>query len=138
MNRRSARFALAVPVRPGDTIMALGGGQIYVQGWVEEPGSQKMTRGLTLLGAIAAAGGASFPAKKSTVQILREGEGAGAGRVAKVVDLEEIEEGKQEDVPLREGDLIVVEAQSAKLVGYGFYQFFSTVMRVGVSVASPF
>lgn len=136
MNRKSARFALAVPVRPGDTIMALGGGQVFVQGWVETPGAQPMVRGLTLLGAIAAAGGASYPAKKSTVQILREQEGA--DRLVKVVDLEDVEAGRAEDVRLREGDLVVVDAHGAKLVGYGVYQFFSNVMRVGVSLASPF
>ncbi|MDG2308732.1 MAG: polysaccharide export protein [Candidatus Binatia bacterium] len=136
MNRRSAQFALAVPVRPGDTIMALGGGQIFVQGWVEEPGAQKMARGLTLLGAIAAAGGTSYPAQKSTVQVLREQ--SGSDRVVKIVDLEDIEQGRAEDIRLREGDLVIVEAEGAKLVGYGVYQFFSNVMRVGVSLASPF
>lgn len=136
MNRKSARFALAVPVRPGDTIMALGGGQVFVQGWVETPGAQPMARGLTLLGAIAAAGGTSFPAKKSTVQILREQQGA--DRLVRVVDLEDVEEGRAEDIRLREGDLVVVEAEGTKLVSYGVYQFFSNVMRVGVSLASPF
>lgn len=136
MNRKSARFALAVPVRPGDTIMALGGGQVFVQGWVETPGAQPMARGLTLLGAIAAAGGTSYPAQKSTVQVLREQNGS--DRLVKTVNLEDIEEGRAEDIRLREGDLVVVEAQGAKLVGYGVYQFFSNVMRVGVSLANPF
>ena len=136
MNRRSQRFALAVPVRPGDTIMALGGGQIFVQGWVETPGAQKMTRGLTLLGAIAAAGGPSFPAKKSKVQILRDD--GGTQRLVREVDLTAIEEGRSEDIALREGDLVMVESEGVKLVGWGVYRFFSEVMRVGVSVASPF
>jgi polysaccharide export outer membrane protein len=136
MNRRSQRFALAVPVRPGDTIMALGGGQVFVQGWVETPGAQKMTRGLTLLGAIAAAGGPSFPAKKSKVEILRDD--GGTQRMVRVVDLTAIEEGKAEDIALREGDLVMVESEAVRLVGYGVYRFFSEVMRVGVSVASPF
>ncbi|MFP6663193.1 MAG: polysaccharide biosynthesis/export family protein [Deltaproteobacteria bacterium] len=136
MNSRSQRFALAVPVRPGDTIMALGGGQVFVQGWVESPGALKMTRGLTLLGAIAAAGGPSFPAKKSQVQILRDG--GGTDRIVRTVDISDIEDGKAEDIALREGDIILVEAQGGKLVAYGVYRFFSEVMRVGVSVASPF
>jgi polysaccharide export outer membrane protein len=136
MNRRSQRFALAVPVRPGDTIMALGGGQIFVQGWVETPGAQKMTRGLTLLGAIAAAGGPSFPAKKSKVQILRDD--GGTQRLVREVNLTAIEEGRSEDIALREGDLVMVESEGVKLVGWGVYRFFSEVMRVGVSVARPF
>ena len=136
MNRRSQRFALAVPVRPGDTIMALGGGQIFVQGWVANPGAQKMTRGLTLVGAIASAGGPSFPAKKSRVQILRDN--GGRQRVVQVFDLSAIEEGKSEDIALREGDLIMVDAEGFRLVGWGVFKFFSDVMRVGINVASPF
>ena len=89
-----------------------------------------------MLGAIAAAGGTSFPAQKSTVQVLREQ--TGSDRVVKIVDLDDIEKGRAEDIRLREGDLVIVEAQGAKLVGYGVYQFFSNVMRVGVSMASPF
>ena len=136
MNRRSQRFALAVPVRPGDTIMALGGGQVFVQGWVETPGAQKMTRGLTLLGAIAAAGGPSFPADKSTVQVLRDG--GGKERLLKTVNIHDIEDGTSEDLALREGDLVIVEAEGVRLVSYGVYKFFSEVMRVGVNMASPF
>jgi hypothetical protein len=32
----------------------------------------------------------------------------------------------------------MVESEGVKLVGWGVYRFFSEVMRVGVSVASPF
>ena len=51
---------LSLPVRPGDTIMVPGGAQVLVEGWVDKPGAFKMTPGLTVSGAVAAAGGALF------------------------------------------------------------------------------
>lgn len=135
MNESSQRFALGVPVRPGDTIMALGGGQVFVQGWVLQPGAYPMKRGLTALGAIGAAGGLSYPANKSTVRVLREKEGN--ERAVLAVDLEEVENGRAEDIALREGDLIEVEAEGAKLAAYGVYHFLTNVMQMGFAL-SPF
>ena len=47
------------------------------------------------MGAIAAAGGPSFPAKKSKVQILRDD--GGTQRLVREVNLTAIEEGRSED-----------------------------------------
>lgn len=135
MNESSQRFALGVPVRPGDTIMALGGGQVFVQGWVAQPGAYPMKRGLTALGAIGAAGGLSFPAKRSTVRVLREQ--ASPERAVLSIDLEAVEQGRAEDIALREGDLVEVEADGMKLAAYGVYHFFTNVMRMGFAL-SPF
>jgi polysaccharide biosynthesis/export protein len=135
MNESSQRFALNVPVRPGDTIMALGGGQVFVQGWVKQPGAYPMKRGLTALGAIGAAGGLSYPADKSSVRVLREENGT--ERAVVPIDLEQVETGRAEDIALREGDLIEVEAEGAKLAAYGVYHFFTNVMQMGFAV-SPF
>ena len=65
-------------------------------------------------------------------------DGGGKERLIKTVNIHDIEEGTSEDLALREGDLVIVEAEGVRLVGYGVYRFFSEVMRVGVSVASPF
>ena len=73
---------------------------------------------------------------KSKVQILRDD--GGTQRLVREVNLTAIEEGRSEDIALREGDLVMVESEGVKLVGWGVYRFFSEVMRVGVSVASPF
>jgi polysaccharide export outer membrane protein len=135
MNESSQRFALSIPVRPGDTIMALGGGQVFVQGWVKTPGAYPMKRGLTALGAIGAAGGLSYPADKSAVRVLREE--SSAERTVIALDLEQVETGRAEDIALREGDLIEVEAEGAKLAAYGVYHFFTNVMQMGFAV-SPF
>jgi polysaccharide biosynthesis/export protein len=135
MNEGSQRFALNVPVRPGDTIMALGGGQVFVQGWVLTPGAYPMKRGLTALGAIGAAGGLSYPANKSTVRVLRE-ESGNERRVISL-DLERVERGEAEDIALREGDLLEIEAEGTKLAAYGVYHFFTNVMQMGFAL-SPF
>ena len=48
---------LSLQVRPGDVIMVPGGGQILIEGWVEKPGAYPVTPGLTVAGAVIAAGG---------------------------------------------------------------------------------
>lgn len=53
-------------------------GQVLVEGWVEKPGSYKITPALTVLGAVAAAGGPLFPADTSAVKVIRTGKSAAA------------------------------------------------------------
>src|SRR5579864_1366811 len=48
---------LNLPVRPGDVIVVPGGGDVMVVGWVQRPGYFKVGSGLTVMGAIGAAGG---------------------------------------------------------------------------------
>src|SRR2546430_15962107 len=68
--RRSALFPYAAlfgstpRVRPGDVITVSPAGSVLVDGWVQKPGSYPVTRGLTLSGALAAAGGGLFPADR--------------------------------------------------------------------------
>src|ERR1051325_10057419 len=50
------------PVRPGDAVSGAPAGNVQVDGWVGKPGSYPVTRGLTLSGAVAAAGGPLFAA----------------------------------------------------------------------------
>ena len=59
------------PVRPRDVIKVSPAGSINVDGWVAKPGSYSVTRGLTVSGAIAAAGGHLFPADLDAVDVLR-------------------------------------------------------------------
>jgi polysaccharide export outer membrane protein len=112
--------------------MVPGGGEVLVQGWVEKPGSYKITPGLTILGAVAAAGGAMFPADTSSVELIRtDNKGR---KTAFVADLDSIKKGAQPDLSIREGDVIDVGSSSPKLVAYGIYRFFTSVMSVGASV----
>jgi polysaccharide export outer membrane protein len=57
VNRSGNQMYLNMPALPGDIVMVPGGGEVLIQGWVEKPGAYKITSGLTILGAMAAAGG---------------------------------------------------------------------------------
>lgn len=106
---------------------------MLVQGWVEKPGSYKITPGLTLLGAVAAAGGPLFAADTSAVNVMRTGKDG--GRSLLPVDLEKLKRGEQSDIPVQTGDVIEVSASSAKIVPYGVYRFFSSVFHIGAGVS---
>src|SRR5437016_10809598 len=71
VNRSGNQRYLNMPALPGDIIMVPGGGEVLVQGWVEKPGAYKITSGLTVLGAVAAAGGPLFPADTGSVELIR-------------------------------------------------------------------
>jgi polysaccharide biosynthesis/export protein len=124
---------LSIPARPGDIIMVPGAGEVLIQGWVERPGAYKITPGLTILGAVAAAGGSSFPADRGSVQLIRT-DNRGQ-KTSLVADLDAIKAGEQPDLALREGDVIDVSSSSPKLVAYGAYKFFTTIMNVGVGAS---
>lgn len=121
---------LALPVRPGDTIMVPGGAQVLVEGWVDKPGGYKMSPGLTLAGAVDAAGGTLFAADMSTVKVIRPNKNG--SKTSLVADLEKIKEGEMPDIRLQGGDIVQVSSSSAKLVPYGIYDLFRNVIRVGV------
>jgi hypothetical protein len=123
---------LSLPARPGDIIMVPGGGEVFVQGWVGKPGAYKITPGLTILAAVAAAGGTVFPADNGSVELIRtnnQGE-----KTSFAANLDAIKAGEQPDLPLREGDVIDVSSTGPKLVAYGFYRFFTSVINVGASI----
>lgn len=128
----SQQMYLALPVRPGDVIMVPGSGEVLVQGWVGKPGSYKITPGLTVLGAVAAAGGPLFPANTGSVKLIRLS--AGGKKHVSVVNLESIHRGEETDGPVQAGDIIELSSSAAKLVPYGFYSFLSQVLHFGTSL----
>jgi len=135
VNRSGNQRYLNMPALPGDIVVVPGAGEVLIQGWIERPGSYKITSGLTILGAMAAAGGTSYPADKSSVELIRTNlEGH---RSTFIADLDAIKRGEQPDLPLREGDLINVVASAPKEFAWGVYKFFTTVFNVGASANIP-
>ena len=132
LSRGEHQIYLTLPTRPGDVILVPGAGQVLVEGWVEKPGSYKITSELTVLGAVAAAGGPLYPANTSAVKVIRTGKED--GKIVLLADLEKIKHGEEPDVPVRAGDVIEVSSSAAKMVPYGFYRFFASVLNVGASV----
>jgi len=135
VNRSGNQMYFNMPVMPGDVVMVPGAGQVLIQGWIEKPGAFKITSGLTILGAVAAAGGTSFPADKSSVELIRTNKQG--HKTTFIADLEAIKSGAQPDLPLREGDVINVTSSGPKLVAYGFYRAFTSLIRVGASATIP-
>jgi polysaccharide biosynthesis/export protein len=102
--------ALNVPILPGDVINIPAESKvtIYVLGAVRNPGAVEMSSSMpiTLLAAIARAGGPTDQANKSGIQIRRH-DTEGNEKVIKA-NLKDILSGKSPDVELLAGDVINV------------------------------
>jgi polysaccharide export outer membrane protein len=126
---------LSLSVRPGDVLMVPGGGQVLVEGWVAKPGAYGVSPGLTVSGVVVAAGGPLYPADTAAVKVIRTDKG-GQKRFL-TADLEKIKKGESPDISVQGGDIIEVTATTSRLVPYGLYRFFSTVISVGVGGTVP-
>ena len=126
---------MSLQVRPGDVIMVPGGGQVLVEGWVEKPGAYPVTPGLTVAGVVIAAGGQLYPADPNAVKVIRPDRGG--NKTVLLADLEKIKHGDAPDIPLQSGDIIDVAAQTSKLIPYGLYRFFTTMVNIGVGANIP-
>jgi polysaccharide export outer membrane protein len=135
VNRSGNQRYLNMPALPGDIVMVPGGGEVLIQGWVERPGAYKISSGLTILGAMAAAGGTSYPADTGSVELIRTN--SQGHKSTFIADLDAIKSGAQPDVPLREGDVINVVSYGPKLFAYGFYRVFTSLVHVGASANIP-
>jgi polysaccharide export outer membrane protein len=119
-------------VRPGDVISVAPAGSVLVDGWVDKPGSYAVTRGLTVSGAIAAAGGRVFAADQSRATVTRV---LGAGRQrAFEVDLDALAAGRVADVPLSDGDVVYVPVAPTRVVPWGLWKVAREMVHVGGSV----
>lgn len=110
---------LNLPARPGDIILVPPAGQVGVYGWVSHPGSFGVTAGMTVLGAVTAAGGAMF---SSNAELLRTEHGK---RTSIPLDLSHIESGSASDVPVQGGDVILIKSSAVGAVPYAVYTLMS-------------
>jgi len=102
---------LNIPLQPNDVINVPVDKiiNVYVFGEVNKPGALvvKMSKGITLLQAIAQAGGTADGASKSGIVIKRRDKKT--GREIKIkVNLKDIIKGKKPDIVLQEGDVVYV------------------------------
>jgi polysaccharide export outer membrane protein len=125
---------LGIPARPGDVIIVPAAGEVMVKGWVQNTGAFKITPGMTVLGAVTAAGGEMF---SSDAVILRAGSTAGAGKIEIPVDLSAIQKGTAPDVPVQGGDVVIVKKSVAGAVPYAAYTVFQK-FSTGIFPALPF
>ncbi len=103
--------SLNLPIRSGDIISVPIEEEvyIYVDGAVKKPGrfEHPASRSITLLQAIAKAGGTTDRANLKEIQVLRKGED-GTQTVIQV-NLKRIRKGKDLDPILQDGDIVVVQ-----------------------------
>ena len=121
------------PVLPGDVINLPVAGSVLVDGWVQKPGAYPITRGLTVSGAVAAAGGHAFPADQRRAEVRRvlsDGQDLSFN-----VDLEAVAKGLAPDVPVTDGDVIRLPTSYARVVPWGFWTLAKEIVHVGGSVA---
>jgi polysaccharide biosynthesis/export protein len=120
---------LAIPARPGDVIIVPPAGEVMVQGWVQNPGAFRITPGMTVLGAVTAAGGQLF---SSSAEVLRSA--ARGGKTALEVNLARVERREEPDLPVRSGDVVIVNRSVTGAVPYLLYGLFT---RFGTGMYLP-
>src|SRR6185295_5483009 len=96
------------------------------------PGSCPGTRGLTVGGAIAAAGGAQFSGDRSRT-VVRRVTPSGGSRTFEV-DLDAIAQGRVADVPIADGDVVHVPVSMARVVPWSVWTVAREMIHVGGSV----
>jgi protein involved in polysaccharide export with SLBB domain len=122
--RGSAKY-MNMPANPGDIIVVPGGGNVMVTGWVYKPGYFGVGSGLTVLGAVASAGGAMFAANTSEATLIRS-DGAG-NKISLPVNLDKIATGEAPDIPVRANDVVDVPYSDVKIGPYVFYNILTRV-----------
>jgi polysaccharide biosynthesis/export protein len=103
-----------VEVLPGDTINVPRAPVIYVVGDVARPTGLLVDNGrLTVLEALALAGGANHTAKLSAARVIHK---TPAGMTETRLQLKKMLEAKLQDVPLQPDDILFVPVSGAKVV----------------------
>lgn len=108
-NNVDAAVSQRIMVRPGDTIVVPKAGIVYVLGDVNRPGGYLMTNNeskMTLLEALALAGGVSKTAKQNHARLIRK-EG-GASYLDRQLSISDLQEGKSPDIAMQPGDVLYI------------------------------
>lgn len=116
-----------LPMRPGDVLVVPGGGNVMVIGWVQTPGYFQVGSGLTVLGAIGAAGGPMYAANTKDITLIRSNRDGTKDTIP--VNLDKIATGESTDLPVKANDVIDVPYSSVRI---GPYVFYSILSRMGV------
>jgi polysaccharide export outer membrane protein len=123
--------SLQLPVRSGDVIFVKEGGQVFVDGWVEDPKPYPLKRAMTLTQAIGKAGGLHFAAAPSSVTLSRE-DSNGVVRDYPV-DFNALRNGSEKDIYLEPGDKIHVPGSPMKVGAWGVYNALTSIIRFSIA-----
>jgi polysaccharide biosynthesis/export protein len=125
-----------VEVFPGDTITVPRAPVIYVVGDVGHPSGLLIDNGsLTVLQAIALAGGTNHTAKMSGVRIIRKGP---AGMTETKVPLKKMLEAKAPDITLQADDILFIPLSGARLAAsQGLQAAMTATTGIAIVTAHP-
>ena len=125
-----------VDIQPGDTIMVPRAPIIYVVGDVGRPSGLLVDNGsLTVMQAIALAGGTNKTAKLGAVRIIRKGPN---GMTETLVPLKKMLEAKAPDVPLQGDDILFVPVSGGRvLAGRTFEAAMAAATAVTIYTVHP-
>ena len=105
------------------------GGFFYVEGAVNRPGAYPQRGDSTVLKALAQAGGLSFEAQRSSLRVLQRNT---AGHwEAKEVNYSAIRDDPSQDIPLRSGDIVVVESGAIRVAWSNFFRVATPLALLG-------
>ncbi len=126
----SGGIPLEIPVRGGDMIIIPEAGKVMVEGEVEKPGGIDLGQQLTVLGALAAAGGITYGAKVDEIEVIREG--GIEDKLRLVLDLGKMASGEDKDVRLRNGDIVRVPSDSGRRLTQDTFEGLTKLINFGV------
>lgn len=122
---------LQLPVRGGDVIFVKEGGQVYVEGWVEDPKPYPLKRAMTLTQAITKAGGLHFGASPGSIDLSREDAGGALRQYP--VNFNALRNGSEKDIYLQPGDKIYVSGNPLKVFAWGVYSTLTSIVRFSIA-----
>ena len=114
-----AETASYIKLSGGDSILVPKAGVIFVEGAVEKPGSYPIEGQAGVLKAIALAGGVPWEGNQGAVRVIRDIAGQS---VAMDVNLAKVRKQTDEDVILKDGDIVVVSYSTTKRFISGFFE----------------
>ncbi len=121
-------------VRPGDIVSIPLADQVFVTGGVIRPGAVPLRGTMTIFSAISMAGGFGPEASKKNVQLIRKNPATGTHNEM-IINIEDIEKRKAEDVLLMANDVINVQGSVVKSLRKSLMQIIpATVSAVPVII----
>lgn len=121
-----------VTVEAGDVVYVPEDNTFYVTGEVEKRGAYTLRRDTTLWKAITEAGGATKHAATNRITLIRTLPDGNKKEIGDI-DLDSLSKGDGlTDLKLQPQDVVVIPADGAKVVGYGFLDFLRGVFSIGI------
>lgn len=105
-------------------------GSIFVEGAVERPGVYQRTGDTTVLKAIAMAGGLKFEADRSGLRVLRRNPATNEWQQDEL-RMADIRESPDQDIPLQDGDIVMVEYGAIRTAWSGGMRLIRDVAFLG-------